>query len=90
MKHEKNIALRDGGNNRVERYHGTWKERCKVMRGLENTDTSKEMLQNYRTYYNFFRPHQALNGCTPSEMAGINFNNGNNKILSLLEKSLLL
>ena len=90
VKHEKNIALRDGGNNRVERYHGTWKERCKVMRGLENTDTSKEMLQNYRTYYNFFRPHQALNGCTPSEMAGINFNNGNNKILSLLEKSLLL
>jgi len=58
------------------------------MRGLENSDTSKEMLQNYRTYYNFFRTHQALNGLTPSEMAGINHNNSNNKWLEFLSKSL--
>jgi transposase-like protein len=26
-------------NNRMERYHGTFKERNKVMRNLKNTDT---------------------------------------------------
>ena len=57
--HKKNISLRDGDNNRVERYHGSWKERYKVMRGLENTVTASKMLENYRTYYNFVRPHQS-------------------------------
>jgi len=83
--HKKNIALRDGGNNRVERYHGNWKERYKVMRGLENENTSKEMLENYRTYYNFIRPHQAIRGLTPAEMTGLNI--GNHKWMELLEKS---
>ena len=69
--HKKNIALRDGGNNRVERYHGNWKERYKVMRSLETINSSVDMLENYRTYYNFVRPHQALNGKTPAEITGI-------------------
>lgn len=84
--HKKNISLRDGDNNRVERYHGNWKERYKVMRGLENKVTASKMLDNYRTYYNFIRPHQALFGLTPAEMTGINI--GNHKWMELLEKSL--
>jgi hypothetical protein len=35
-------------------------------------------------YYNFIRPHQALKGLTPGEMAGIGIN-GNNKWRMLLE-----
>ncbi len=41
-----------------------------------------------RTYYNFIRPHQALNGLTPSEMAGINLGfNGGNRWLELIKLS---
>jgi transposase-like protein len=87
VKHEKNLSLRDGGNNRIERYHGNWKERYKVMRCLENTDTSREMLKNYRAYYNFLRPHQALNGFTPAELTGLNYI-VSNKWLYFLNQSL--
>ena len=71
-EHIKNVSLKDSGNNLIERYHGTWKNRYKTMRGLENEFTAIEMLKNYRTYYNLFRRHQALNGKTPAEIAGIN------------------
>ena len=57
------------------------------VRCLENTETSKEMLANYRTYYNFFRPHQALAGKTPSEEVGVTID-GNNKRLTLMRKSI--
>jgi len=87
VEHKKNISLKDGGNNRVERYHGNWKERNKVMRGLGNTETTKDMLTNYRTYYNFIRPHQSLNGFTPSEEAGITID-GKEKLLTLMQKAI--
>ena len=88
VEHKKNISLKDGGNNRIERYHGSWKERNKIMRGLENTETTAEMLQNYRTYYNFIRPHQALNGLTPAEKAGFDFCLEHKKFETLLVKSI--
>ena len=45
------VGLRDGLNNKLERYHGTWRERGKVMRGLKTFKTTEEMLEFYRTYY---------------------------------------
>lgn len=82
-------GLRDTiSNNKLERYHGTFRERDKVMRGLKTDITAEEMLQNYRTYYNFIRPHQALEGKTPSEMAGIDINLGKNKWVGLIEQSI--
>ncbi|MFQ5887420.1 MAG: hypothetical protein ACE5HY_01855 [Candidatus Hydrothermarchaeales archaeon] len=36
-------------------------------------------------YYNFVRPHQALNGLTPAEMAGIDLKLGNDKRLDLIK-----
>ena len=60
----------------------------KVMRGLENVNTAREMNENLRVYYNFLRKHMALNGKTPAEEAGINLNLGRNKWMDLLEKCL--
>ena len=74
-------------NNKLERFHGTWRERDKVMRGLQSDKTTEQMLDHYRTYYNFIRPHASLNGRTPSEMAGVTINLGRNKWYSLIEKS---
>jgi len=88
-KHLKNVGIRDKiNNNKIERFHGSWRERDKVMRGLENRKTVEQMLENYRTYYNYLRKHQALNGKTPSGMVCINFNLGKNKWVGLIKQSL--
>ena len=78
---------KDENNNVIERYHGTYRERDKVMRALENKRTSVDMSKYWKLYYNFLRPHQGLNGKTPSEMAGIEIE-GKDKWLSLIKTSL--
>ncbi len=37
--------------------------------------------------YNFVRPHEALDGKTPAEMAGLGLNLGENKWLGLMKKA---
>jgi hypothetical protein len=55
----------------VERLHGTIRQRNKVMRGLDEESTAQTMMDGLRIYYNFIRPHTALNGKTPSEISRI-------------------
>ena len=55
-------------NNKVERLHNTVRERVKVMRGLHNDKTATAFNDGFKAYYNFIRPHQALNGKTPAEV----------------------
>jgi putative transposase len=74
-------------NQLIERYHGTFRERDKVIRGLKSEKTANVYMDNWRTYYNFVKPHQTFNGLTPSEVAGISIGNGRNKWLSLIELS---
>jgi len=87
--HIKSVGITDReNNNRVERYHGSWRERDKIMRGLGKPDCIKQMMDNYRLYYNFLRSHQGLDGITPAERAGINLNLGRNRWMGLIEKTL--
>jgi len=58
------------------------------MRGLQNDMTAREMNDNIRTYYNFIRPHTALDGRTPAEEAGINLSLGRNRWMGLLAQAL--
>jgi transposase InsO family protein len=51
----------------VERLNGTVRERNKVMSGLKDKGTTSTMMDGQRIYYNFIRPHMALNGKTPAE-----------------------
>ena len=57
----------DWNNNRMERFNG--EVRQKVMRTLKRPDTP--ILSGYQIYHNYIRPHEALHGKTPSEVAGI-------------------
>ncbi len=57
--------------NLIERFHGTLKDRVKVMRGMKNKATAKLIMDGWLVHYNFFRPHEALNGETPAKRAGI-------------------
>jgi transposase-like protein len=74
-------------NQLIERYHSTFRERDKVMRGFKSEATTEQYLGNWRTYYNFVRPNQAFDGLTPSQLAGISIGNERNRWLSLLKLS---
>lgn len=69
----------------MERLHGTIRQREKVMRGLKVEDTL--IADGHRLYYNFIKPHESLDGKTPSEEAGIIIE-GNNKWLTIMKKSI--
>jgi transposase-like protein len=74
-------------NNRIERYHGELKERTKVQRGEQNEETSDTLLKGMKDYHNFIRPHSALDGKTPAEVAGIDLGLGEKKWEGLIRQS---
>jgi putative transposase len=63
----------DIGNNTnlIERFHGTFKARTKVMRALKNLNTAHSFLEGWLVHYNYLRPHESLVGKTPAEAAGV-------------------
>ncbi|MEO9363582.1 MAG: DDE-type integrase/transposase/recombinase [Nitrososphaera sp.] len=63
------IRKRHDNNNRVERLNGTLRERTKVQRGLKTVKTP--IAEGQRIQYNFVKPHMALEGKTPGEVAGL-------------------
>ncbi len=71
-------------NNRIERLHGTVRERNKVMRAIKKSDSPA--IDGQRLYYNHIRPHQGLKGKTPAEAAGIQ-GLDTNKWESLIKKA---
>jgi len=85
-EHLWNVGLQHHpNNNHVERLHGNIRDREKTMRGLKIKDTP--IIEGHRLYYNFIKPHESLNGKTPSEVAGIKIE-GSNKWLALMKKSI--
>ncbi len=70
VKHIHNVGIKDKVNNNVlERLNGTVREREKVIRGFK-TDVTP-IFKEHRIYYNFIKPHESLDGKTPSEEAEI-------------------
>jgi putative transposase len=59
--------------NLIERFHGSLKDRLKVMRGMKTIETARLLLDGWLVYYNFLRPHESLKWQTPAEKAGIKF-----------------
>jgi hypothetical protein len=84
-EHTRHIRLQgDHNNNRVERMNGEIRDRDKVMRGLERKDSP--ILSGYQLFHNYVRPHTALNGKTPAEVAGIQIK-GENKWLTIIQNA---
>ena len=71
-------------NNKMERMNGEIRDREKTMRGLKQKRTV--ILQGYQLYHNYIRPHEALDGKTPSEACGISIE-GKNKWITLIQNA---
>ena len=71
-------------NNKMERMNGEIRDRERVMRTLEKADSP--ILEGYEIFHNYIRPHQALNGKTPAEVAGIKIE-GENKWLTIIQNA---
>ncbi|UVS69099.1 DDE-type integrase/transposase/recombinase [Nitrososphaera viennensis] len=66
------IRKKTANNNRIERMNGTVRERTKVLRGLKTVETP--IIDGQRIQYNFVKPHIALDGKTPGQVAGLDVN----------------
>ncbi len=86
--HLSGVGIRGAlSNNRIERFHGTYRERTKVMRGFHSMNGSQAITDGERIYQNFIRPHTALKGQTPAEAAGIDLSLTGNKWKMLIQKA---
>jgi transposase-like protein len=63
----------ENNTQKIERFHGTLKQRTKVMRGLKSIETAHDFVNGWLVHYNYLRPHTELNDKTPAEVAGIDF-----------------
>jgi hypothetical protein len=68
----------------MERMNGELRQREKVMRTLEKPDTT--ILTGMQIYHNYVRPHMALNGKTPADLAGIKVE-GENKWITIIQNA---
>lgn len=61
----------DESNNILERLDRTSKGRTNVMQAYDNDRGPDALSRGWRIYYNLARPHNALGGSTPGEIAGL-------------------
>lgn len=88
IAHIANVGIRSHmGNHRVERLHNSMREREKVMRHLKRANSAEKVFKGYRAYYNFVRPHMALEGHTPAQAAAVPIELGTNKWLDLIRQA---
>lgn len=85
VQNVRSVSVRHEGLNQVvERLNGTFREREKVMRGMDHKESAQKLIDAYRIHYNFIRNHSGI-GKTPAEQAGIKLDLGENKIESLIK-----
>ena len=61
----------DINNNLSERLQGTYRDRIKTLRGLENLETGQRYLDGWQITYNLFRGHHSLRNQTPGYRAKV-------------------
>jgi len=71
-------------NNKMERMNGELRDCERVMRTLEKPDTP--ILTGVQIFHNYIRPHEAMKGKTPADVAGIKVE-GANKWLTIIENA---
>lgn len=89
-EHLRVAQIRKGTENaKMERWHGSLKQRTKVMRGMHSSKTAQVQADGFVIFHNFIRGHtgKGMDGSTPAEKANINLKLGQNKWDSLIKQS---
>ena len=60
----------ENSTNIIERFHGTLKDRTKVIRGFKNMETAKILTDAWLVHYNFFKEHETLGNVPPAQKMG--------------------
>jgi putative transposase len=85
IQHIRHIRMAgDLNNQKMERMNGELRDREKVVRGVKKDDSP--LLAGLQIYHNYVRPHMALEGKTPADLAGIQVQ-GENKWLTLIQNA---
>ena len=64
--------------------NGVFRDREKVMRGMDHKESAQKTIDAFRIHYNFVREHSSI-GKTPAEQAGIKLDLGQNRIENLIK-----
>ena len=71
-KHEVSDGIYEEVNNNLsERLQGSFRQRTKTQRGLEERRTGQDYLDGWVLDYNFFKDHEAHRGQQPADAAGV-------------------
>jgi transposase-like protein len=85
IKNIRSVSVRhDGLNQKVERLNGIFRDRERVMHGMDNKDSAQKLVDAARIHYNFIREHGSIKQ-TPAEKAGLKLDLGQNKIEGLIK-----
>jgi putative transposase len=60
----------DETTNIIERFHGTLKERTKIIRWFGNVETAKILTNGWLCHYNFCKEHTSLGDVPPAQKTG--------------------
>jgi transposase-like protein len=67
------FTIASESTSKIERFQGTLKERTKVMKAFRDIETLIPFTEGFLVYYNFLKPHEALDGKTPAEKAKLRY-----------------
>jgi hypothetical protein len=73
-------------NSKVERLHGSVRDREVVMHGIDDEESAQTLMEALRIYHDYIKTHQGLDGRTPAEASGIRIE-GKNKWLAMIQNA---
>ena len=72
IKHIRIQSFKDDvSNNLIECFNKQFKDWYKTKQGFNSFDSANNMISLFVFFFNFVRPHSALGGLTPAQVAGL-------------------
>ena len=76
VKHIRVASFKDDiSNNLIECFNKQFKAWYKTKQGFSSFESANNLISMFVFFFNFVRPHSALNGLTPAQVAGLNLSN---------------